>query len=127
MRPRAPTYSGPETREVSKTFYFLLKGAITREQFDSRLKLLRFKRDQLRGAFSDWVRFCDLFKSVMQDRADIVSVEKFTYLKATLQGKALAFIASVAFGDTHYYSAWKELFEHYANPGILGFDYVDKM
>ncbi|KAG8229427.1 hypothetical protein J437_LFUL000949 [Ladona fulva] len=78
-------------------------------------------------AFSDRVGFRDLFKSMVHDRTDIASVEKFTYLKASLQGKALALIASVPFGDAHYYSAWKELCEQYDNPRILGFDYLDKI
>ncbi|KAG8239246.1 hypothetical protein J437_LFUL010636 [Ladona fulva] len=71
--------------------------------------------------------FRDLFKSVVHDGTDIASVEKFNYLKASLQGKALALIASVPFGDAHYDSAWKELCEHYDNPRILGFDYLDKI
>ncbi|KAG8236919.1 hypothetical protein J437_LFUL016779, partial [Ladona fulva] len=79
------------------------------------------------GAFSYWVGFRDLFKSVVHDRTDISSVEKFTYLKVSLQGKALALIASVPFGDAHYDSAWKELCEHYGNPRILGFNYLDKI
>ncbi|KAG8226655.1 hypothetical protein J437_LFUL005741 [Ladona fulva] len=80
----------------------------------SRLPTIEFPR--ISGAFSDWVGFRDLFKSVVHDRTDIASVEKFTYLKASLQGKVLALIASVLFGDAHYYSAWKELCEHYDNP-----------
>ncbi|KAG8238867.1 hypothetical protein J437_LFUL017669 [Ladona fulva] len=82
---------------------------------------------QFSGSFSDWVGFRDLFKSVVNDRTDISSVEKFTYLKESLQGKALALITSVPFCDAHYDSAWKELCEHYGNPRILGFDYLDKI
>ncbi|KAG8235857.1 hypothetical protein J437_LFUL013941 [Ladona fulva] len=66
----------------------------------SRLPTIELPR--FSGAFSDWVGFRDLFKSVVHDRTDIASVEKFTYLKKSLQGKALALIASVPFGDAHY-------------------------
>ncbi|KAG8240157.1 hypothetical protein J437_LFUL019176 [Ladona fulva] len=75
----------------------------------SRLPTIELPR--FSGAFSDWIGFRDLFKSVVHDRSDIASVEKFAYLKASLQGKALALIASVPFGDAHHDSAWKELWE----------------
>jgi hypothetical protein len=64
---------------------------------------------------------------VVHNRSDISSVEKFTYLKVALHGKASALIASVPFGEAHYDSAWRELCEHYNNPRILGFDYLDKI
>ncbi|KAG8232263.1 hypothetical protein J437_LFUL011750 [Ladona fulva] len=65
----------------------------------SRLPTIELPR--FLGAFSDWVGFRDLFKSVVHDTMDIASVEKFTYLKA--------YVGT------------------YDNPRILGFDYLDKI
>ncbi|KAG8233697.1 hypothetical protein J437_LFUL013349 [Ladona fulva] len=86
----------------------------------SRLPTIELPR--FSGVFSDWVGFRDLFKSAVHDRTDIAPSGE-----ASLQGTALALIASVPFGDAHYDSAWKELCEHYDNPRILGFDYLDKI
>jgi hypothetical protein len=69
----------------------------------------------------------DLFKSVMHEREDISHIEKISYLRLALQGKALVLISTVPFGDVHYVSAWKELNDNFDNPCVLGFSYLDKL
>ncbi|XP_025407206.1 uncharacterized protein LOC112681160, partial [Sipha flava] len=67
------------------------------------------------GIITEWQGFEDLFHSILSHAPDLLNVEKFEYLKTSLQGEALSLVAHLPLTAANYLSAWKILKSRYGN------------
>jgi hypothetical protein len=71
------------------------------------------------GNYTRWLEFKDLFESLINSNDSIAPVNKFHYLRNSLQGSASLVIRSIDFSASGYELAWKTLCERYDNKNIL--------
>lgn len=67
------------------------------------------------GVITEWQGFEDLFNSILSHAPDLPNVEKFEYLKTSLQGEALSLVAHLPLTSANYLSAWGILKSRYGN------------
>lgn len=77
--------------------------------------LPRIKLKQFSGEFEDWPSFRDLFLSVIGENSSISNIERFHYLKSSLQGPAEKLIRPLAVTGDNYEKAWALLVKNYEN------------
>ncbi|XP_025202896.1 uncharacterized protein LOC112599977 [Melanaphis sacchari] len=67
------------------------------------------------GIITEWQGFDDLFNSIMSHAPDLPDVERFEFLKTSLQGDAKTVIAHLPLTSANYHSAWEILRARYGN------------
>lgn len=67
------------------------------------------------GSYETWTNFKDTFITLIEKNSQINNVEKFYYLKSSLQGEAAQIISSLAATEDNYVTAWSLLQERYEN------------
>ncbi|XP_047997254.1 uncharacterized protein LOC125234877 [Leguminivora glycinivorella] len=71
------------------------------------------------GTYTRWLEFKDLFESLINNNESIAPINKFHYLRNSLQGSASLVIRSIDFSASGYELAWNTLCERYNNKNIL--------
>ncbi|XP_026744728.1 uncharacterized protein LOC113506069 isoform X1 [Trichoplusia ni] len=71
------------------------------------------------GNYQSWLEFRDTFGSLIHDNKTISDINKFHYLRASLQGNAALIIKNLDFKASHYNIAWNLLCERYNNNRLL--------
>ncbi|XP_026746090.1 uncharacterized protein LOC113507432 [Trichoplusia ni] len=71
------------------------------------------------GNYQSWLEFRDTFGSLIHDNRTISDINKFHYLRASLQGNAALIIKNLDFKASHYNIAWNLLCERYNNNRLL--------
>ncbi|XP_050360100.1 uncharacterized protein LOC126779937 isoform X1 [Nymphalis io] len=71
------------------------------------------------GTYQCWLEFRDTFTSLIHNNTTINDINKFHYLRASLQGNAALIIKNIDFKGDHYNIAWDLLCERYNNNRIL--------
>lgn len=80
-----------------------------------RTSLPRIKIPQFVGIYAEWPTFRDLYQSVIGENAAISNVERFHYLRLSVQGQAEKLICSLPVTGENYERAWSILCKHYDN------------
>ena len=80
--------------------------------------LLQFPTIQLpkfNGSYGNWLDFREAFKYLIHSNDFIEDIEKFRYLRASMEDSAAVLIQTVDFSASNYVVAWKLINERYNN------------
>lgn len=79
------------------------------------------------GVITEWQGFEDLFGSILSHAPELSAVEKFEYLKTSLEGEALSLITHLSLTSANYSSAWEILKARYGNKRDLARIHLDAL
>lgn len=83
------------------------------------LKLPPINLNKFSGDYKNWLEFRDLFDSLIHSNGSLNNVQKFHYLRASLEGGAAQVIRGVETTNSSYQIAWDMLCARYNNKGVL--------
>lgn len=83
------------------------------------IKLPTIKLPTFDGNYLNWLEFKDTFESVINNNEGIPPINKFHYLRSSLEGSASVVIKSIEFSAKNYTVAWDLLCQRYNNINIL--------
>lgn len=83
------------------------------------VKLPTIKLPTYRGSFDNWLEFKDSFNSLIHTNTAINDIQRFHYLRASLEGSAMQVIKSLEFSAANYHNAWDLLCSRYDNRRLL--------
>ncbi|XP_071052911.1 uncharacterized protein [Onthophagus taurus] len=87
---------------------------------ESRSKQLpRISLPTFSGRYADWTQFRDLFVTMVKDNASLTKVEKFQYLKMSLEKEPSKLVKNLLIINDNFDVAWTLLVERYENLRIL--------
>jgi len=81
----------------------------------SMFQLPKRKFPTFSGNIIEWQGFEDLFQSILSHAPELPDVERFEYLKTSLEGEALSLISHLSLTSGNYLSAWEILRSRYGN------------
>uniref|UniRef100_A0A4Y0BGQ3 Integrase catalytic domain-containing protein n=1 Tax=Anopheles funestus TaxID=62324 RepID=A0A4Y0BGQ3_ANOFN len=93
----------------------------------ARVKLPDLKLPVFDGKQLNWLRFHDLFQSMIHTSTTLSDTQKFYYLRSSLSETALQLIQSVPITGNNYNTAWNILLDHYNNADQLKQSYVEAL
>lgn len=93
----------------------------------ARVKLPDIKLPIFSGKFENWLNFHDLFLSLVHSSPNLSTIQKFYYLRSSLDGEALKLIQTIPISNEQYSVAWNLLKDHYQNPRRLKRIYVQSL
>lgn len=67
------------------------------------------------GSYDDWYSYQDTFEKLIHDNAQLTDIEKFHYLRSSLQDNAAQIIKSIETTSDNYMEAWSAVKEHFDN------------
>lgn len=79
------------------------------------VKLPQIHLPKFSGGYEEWQTFHDMFESLINQNANLSSVQKLHYLKSCLQGEAELLIKNLSTIDENYTEAWEQLNKRYSN------------
>ncbi|XP_062530746.1 uncharacterized protein LOC134200893 isoform X1 [Bombyx mori] len=85
----------------------------------SNIKLPTIKLPTFDGNYLKWLEFRDTFDSLIHSNETISDINKFHYLRSSLEGGAALIIKSLEFSSKNYTIAWNLICERYDNKKIL--------
>lgn len=83
------------------------------------IKLPTIQIPKFSGQYEEWLEFHDLFVSLIHEHKAISDIQKFHYLRASLEGAAAQVIKSLEFSARNYQIAWDLLCDRFDNKRIL--------
>lgn len=83
------------------------------------VKLPTIQIPKFSGSLNNWLEFRDTFTSLIHDNDEIDDVNKFHYLRTSLEGAAAVVISSIEFSASNYSIAWKLLCDRFDNKQLL--------
>ncbi|XP_039307953.1 uncharacterized protein LOC105202487 [Solenopsis invicta] len=86
------------------------------------IELPRFK-----GDLSDWLKFRDIYKSIIHDNPNISNIQKFHYLMSSLEGSATQVIDEYEYTEQNYEIVWEALHKCYNDPKLLIHNHIEAM
>ncbi|KAJ8975719.1 hypothetical protein NQ317_004183 [Molorchus minor] len=94
------------------------------DESDSNLNLKNIKLPTINlpkftGIYQNWLEFRDTFRSLIHDNISISNVQKFHYLRASLESDAALVIKSLEISSANYEVAWNALLERYDNKLLI--------
>jgi hypothetical protein len=93
-------------------------GSCSHSPFNS-IKLPTINLAKFDGNYLKWLEFRDTFDSLINDNESIPLINKFHYLRSSLEGGAAVVIRSIEFTANNYKNAWQLLCDRYNNKNIL--------
>lgn len=90
-----------------------------------RIKLPVAELPKFDGKIENWLSYKNTFLTMINSRDDITRLEKFIYLKNSLQGEALNKISIYNVSDENYENAWKLLLDSYEKTRVLIAKHLD--
>ncbi|KAG7307103.1 hypothetical protein JYU34_007243 [Plutella xylostella] len=87
-------------------------------QFNN-VKLPTINLPKFDGNYLTWLEYRDTFDSLINSNESISNINKFHYLRASLEGNAAVVIKSIEFTSQNYNVAWELLCERFDNKKIL--------
>ena len=82
----------------------------------SKVRLPKLQLPSFNGNFKDWATFWDSFDSAIHSNQSLTPVDKFSYLRASLQGPAASTINGLNLSNANYDAAVVLLKERYGDP-----------
>lgn len=86
---------------------------------NSNIKLPTIKLPTYDGNYLKWLEFRDTFESLIHSNDSISDINKFHYLRSSLEGGAALIIKSLEFSSKNYTVAWDLVRERYDNKKVL--------
>jgi len=83
------------------------------------LRLPTIELPKFNGDVSSWLSFRDIFESLIHRNETIDSVQRFYYLKASLEGSAAQTIKSLEFSIANYAVAWNAICDRFNNKRLF--------
>lgn len=90
----------------------------------NHIKLPTINLPKFNGAFQNWLEFRDTFQSLIHNNVSVSNVQKFHYLKASLEGDAALVIKSLEISAANYNVAWNALTDRFDNNKLLVYNHV---
>ncbi|XP_037812325.1 uncharacterized protein LOC119604046 [Lucilia sericata] len=91
----------------------------------SELRLPPIEIPDFDGNLSNWIRFRDLYVSMVDSRTNISNVQKLEYLQMKLKGEASTVIKHLTPTNDNYNVAWELLKENYDNSEMIVEKYLE--
>lgn len=86
---------------------------------NNNIKLPIIKLPTFDGNYFSWLEYRDTFQSMIHDVDTIPDINKFHYLRSSLEGSAALVIKAIEFTSDNYQVAWDLLCQRYNNKKIL--------
>lgn len=83
------------------------------------VKLPTISLPKFSGLWKDWLAYRDTFSSLVDSNVDLSDINKFHYLRASLEGTAAIVIQSIELSAKNYSIAWGLLCERFDNKRML--------
>jgi len=93
--------------------------ALTTAATETHVRLPMIELPKYDGDIKEWPNFKDLFCTLVHNSKTISTIQKFMFLKSSLNGHALSMIQSIPVVGSNYQSAWQSLIDRYDNLQIL--------
>lgn len=93
----------------------------------SDIKLPTISLPKFQGSTDQWLEFRDTFRSLIHDNSKLKNIQKFHYLRASLEGDAAQVIKSVELTDSGYSVAWQALCERFDDTKLLVHNHVQSI
>ncbi|CAH0699559.1 unnamed protein product [Spodoptera exigua] len=91
------------------------------------VKLPTIQLPKFSGSYCNWLEFRDTFTSLIHSNDEIDEVNKFHYLRASLEGPAAVIIKSIEFSSSNYSVAWSLLLDRFDNKRLLAQNHVSAL
>ncbi|KAH9634825.1 hypothetical protein HF086_012239, partial [Spodoptera exigua] len=91
------------------------------------VKLPTIQLPKFSGSYCNWLEFRDTFTSLIHNNDEIDEVNKFHYLRASLEGPAAVIIKSIEFSSSNYSVAWSLLLDRFDNKRLLAQNHVSAL
>ncbi|KAJ0177477.1 hypothetical protein K1T71_007486 [Dendrolimus kikuchii] len=91
------------------------------------IKLPTIQLPKFNGSYDSWLEYRDTFNSLILSNEDIDVINKFHYLRASLEGTAAVVVNSVQFCASNYSIAWKLLCDRFDNKRLLIQNHVSSL
>ncbi|XP_057671224.1 uncharacterized protein LOC130902951 [Diorhabda carinulata] len=79
------------------------------------------------GVYQNWLEFRDTFYSLIHENKSVSNIQKFHYLRASLEGEAALVIKSLEISTANYEVAWNALLDRYDNNKLLIHNHVKSL
>lgn len=90
----------------------------------NNIKLPVINLPKFSGTYRTWLEFRDTFQSLIHNNNVISDIQKFHYLKASLEGEAALVIKSLEISSANYSIAWNALLDRFDNNKLLMYNHV---
>lgn len=87
--------------------------------FKGSLKLPTIRLPTFDGNYNQWLEYKDTYEAVIHNNDAIETINKFHYLRSSLEGSAALVIKSLSFCADNYCLAWNLLCQRYNNKRLL--------
>ena len=91
------------------------------------VKLPKVELPKFDGSVTEWMSFRDFFGNAVHRNSSLSKIDKFTYLKASLTGKAAETIAGLPLTSANYDSVWGLLEKQSGDKQRLIANFMDKL
>lgn len=91
------------------------------------VKLPIISLPKFNGDLSTWMEFRDIFSSMINENSNLKPIQKYHYLRASLEGSAAQVIRSLEFSNDTYEIAYRTLCERYDNTRLLVHKHVKSL
>lgn len=91
------------------------------------VKLPTIQLPKFGGSYEHWLEFHDTFSSLIHCNSEIDNINKFHYLRASLEGTAAVVIKSIEFSAKNYEIAWNLLCDRFNNKRLLIHNHVSAL
>lgn len=95
------------------------------KRFNARLPVIEVPK--YAGSSENWLEFRDLFISLVHNSNDINIIDKFDYLKTSLEDAAARCISSIEFCASNYFIAWDTLCARFENRFLMVHNYIKSL
>lgn len=85
----------------------------------AQIRLPRIKLPTFNGSYEQWFPFYDTFVSLIHDNVELTGIQKFLYLRSSVQGEAKSILQSLEISANNYFVAWNLLKCRYYNKRII--------
>ncbi|XP_049865132.1 uncharacterized protein LOC126366187 [Pectinophora gossypiella] len=89
-----------------------------------QVKLPIIKLPTFDGNYFMWLEYRDTFQSLIHNNESVPEINKFHYLRSSLEGSASLVIKAIEFTSTNYRIAWDLLCQRYDNKNILIYNHL---
>lgn len=104
-----------------------LENASSARSINKIVKLPTIQLPKFGGSYETWLEFHDTFSSLINDNEQIDDINKFHYLRASLEGSAAVVIQSIEFSASNYPIAWNLLCDRFDNKRLLVQNHVSAL
>lgn len=83
------------------------------------VKLPPIKLPSFNGQYSSWLEFKDAFMAMVHNSQGLNDIQKFYYLRASLDRDVLEIIKSIEVSASNYTTAWQFLIDRFENKNLI--------